>query len=169
MHEESRTGVYCIYWQTNCGKCQTNSAVLFGSMWCLYLPNYSFFTLWIVFLIPGGAHLTKWKPTSLGFIQLRISQVLRRHKDLLSYLFSSSAVQIENHSGQFEPKKTFIVWTRPNPLTVFAPYGAWTKKSRKSKWVSFTVNRSSKCPTRQWSLWSQESDGQFMFPYQLLY
>ncbi len=35
---------------------------------------------------------------SLGFIQPRISQVLRVHKDLLLDLFSPSAVQIENHS-----------------------------------------------------------------------
>ncbi len=65
------------------------------------------FTLWIMFLIPGGAlqYLKKWKPTSLGFIQPRISQVLSVHKDLLLDLFLSSAVQTENNSDQFEPQK----------------------------------------------------------------
>ncbi len=116
------------------------TAALFGSMWCLYLPNHYFFTLCIMSLIPAGAlqYPTKWKPTSLGFIQLRISQVLRVHKDLWLDLFSSSAVQIENHSGQFEPKRTSIVWTWPNSLTGFAICGAWTRMSRKSKWGSIT-------------------------------
>ncbi len=68
--------------------------------------------------LPGGAlqYLTKWKLTSLGFIQPRISQVLRVHKDLLLDLFSSSAVQMENHSSQFEPKMSYIVWTQLNSL-----------------------------------------------------
>ncbi len=51
-----------------------------------------------------------------GFIQPCISQVLRVHKDLLLDLLSSSAVQMENRSGQFDPKRTSIVWTRPNSL-----------------------------------------------------
>ncbi len=98
------------------------------------------FYLWIMFLIPGGAlqNLTKSKPTSLGFIQPRISQVLRVHKDLLLDLFSSSAVQMENQSGQFVPNRASIVWTRPNSLTGIAPYVAWTWKSRKPKWGSVT-------------------------------
>ncbi len=41
-------------------------------MWCLYLLNHSFFTLWIMFFIPASAlqYLKKFKPTSLGFIRL---------------------------------------------------------------------------------------------------
>ncbi len=111
------------------------------------------FTLWIMFLLPSGAlqYRMKWKPTSLGFVQPRISQVLRVHKDLLLDLFSSSAVQMETHSGLFEPNWTSIVWARPKSLTGFDPYGAWTRKSRKSKWGSITLNRSLKWPPGQWS------------------
>ncbi len=58
---------------------------------------------------------------------------------------------MENCSGQFESTRTYIFGTRTNSLTGFAPYGALTRTRRKSKWRSITVNRSSKCPPRQWS------------------
>ncbi len=45
-----------------------------------------------------------------------------------------------NYSGQFEPARTSIAWTRRNLLTGFAPYGALTRKRLKSKWGSITVN-----------------------------
>ncbi len=54
----------------------------------------------------------------------RISQVLRVHKVLLLGLFSSSAVQMEIHSAQFELKRASTVWALQNSLTRFAPYGA---------------------------------------------
>ncbi len=75
----------------------------------------------------------------------RISQVSRVHKDLLLDLFSSSAVQMEKHISKFVPKRTSIVWARPNSLTGIAPYGARTRKNRKSKWAFITskqVNKS---------------------------
>ncbi len=68
-----------------------------------YINQITPFSMWIMFLIPGGA-LRNEKQRSLGFVQPRISQMLRVHKDLLLDLLSSSAVQMENYSGQFEPK-----------------------------------------------------------------
>ncbi len=46
------------------------------------------------------------------------------------------------------PKRTSIVWTRPNSLTWFPLNGAWTRTSRNSKWGTITANRSSKCPPK---------------------
>ncbi len=43
-------------------------------------------------------------------------EVLSAQKDLFLDLFSSSVVQVEIYSGQFEPKRTSFVWTRPNSL-----------------------------------------------------
>ncbi len=54
------------------------------------------------------------------FIQPRILQVLM----VRNGLFSSSNVQMENHRDQFVPKRSSIVWTRPNSFAGFAPYGA---------------------------------------------
>ncbi len=56
------------------------------------------------------------KQTALGLIQLHISQVLRVYKDVLLDLFSSSAVQMENHSVQF----LHLLFRRPNSLNGFA-------------------------------------------------